>query len=159
LPRNHRLADVHRWSDIDDVIAVNMPNEPSIEATWETYKTTVDEIERISGYDLLALLPDNIEESVETRDYSEARSLDAARGLILDLASVANLPRGNATSLQAKIDAAQQQLGIAEPVPAANQLRAALNELEALTDSHRITPDQGATLRALINAVLSSISS
>jgi DNA/RNA endonuclease G (NUC1) len=159
LPRNHGLADVRRWSDIDDVIAVNMPNDPSIEATWETYKTTVDEIERISGYDLLALLPDKIEESVESADYSEARSLDAARSAILDLAAKAGLARGNATSLQAKIDAAQQQIGIANTTAAANQLRAILNELDAMIESQRITADQAAALRAVINGVLSSLGS
>ena len=159
LPRNHGLADVRSWSDIDDVIAVNMPNDPNIEATWETYKTTVDEIERISGYDLLALLPDKIEAAVETPAYSEARLLDAARAVILNFASTTGLPQGNATSLQAKIDAAQQQLGLANTTAAANQLRAVLNELDAMIGSQRITSDQGAALRAVVNGVLSSIGS
>jgi hypothetical protein len=33
---------------------------------WETYKTTVDAVELLSGYDLLALLPDRVEGAVES---------------------------------------------------------------------------------------------
>jgi DNA/RNA endonuclease G (NUC1) len=67
LPRNHRLADVHNYGDIDSVIAVIMPNEPGgLNVDWHTYERTVDDIQKISGYDLLALLPDKIEHAVET---------------------------------------------------------------------------------------------
>lgn len=66
LPRDHKLVDVHDYRDIDEVDAVIMPNEPVVNSDWTTYKTTVAEIQRISGYDLLALLPDKIENAVET---------------------------------------------------------------------------------------------
>jgi DNA/RNA endonuclease G (NUC1) len=66
LPRDHKLADIHDYRDIDEVDAVIMPNEPVVNSDWTTYKTTVAEIQRISGYDLLALLPDKIEHAVET---------------------------------------------------------------------------------------------
>ncbi len=33
---------------------------------WQTYKTTVDAVEALSGYDLLALLRDDIENAVES---------------------------------------------------------------------------------------------
>jgi DNA/RNA endonuclease G (NUC1) len=66
MPRNHGLADVHDYRDIEDVIAVIMPNDPGPNPDWKTYKTTVDEVERVSGYDLLSLLPDKIESAVES---------------------------------------------------------------------------------------------
>jgi DNA/RNA endonuclease G (NUC1) len=67
LPLNHRLADVHDYRDIEEVIAVIAPNEPGVRnVDWTTYKTTVDEVERVSGYDLLSLLPDKIERAVES---------------------------------------------------------------------------------------------
>jgi DNA/RNA endonuclease G (NUC1) len=66
LPRDKGLADVHHYQDITEVVAVIMPNEPVIDPDWKTYKTTVDEIERVSGYDLLSLLPDKIERAVES---------------------------------------------------------------------------------------------
>jgi DNA/RNA endonuclease G (NUC1) len=66
LPRDHKLADVHDYRDFDEVDAVIMPNEPVVNSDWTTYKTTVAEIQSISGYDLLALLPDKIEQAVET---------------------------------------------------------------------------------------------
>lgn len=44
-----------------------MPNDPGVRnVPWETYKTTVDAVEALSGYDLLALLPDHIEIAVES---------------------------------------------------------------------------------------------
>jgi hypothetical protein len=66
-------ADVHSLADVE-VIAVKMPNEasPGVPKTgirndpWELYKTTVDDIEAATGYDLLALLPDQVEIAVES---------------------------------------------------------------------------------------------
>ena len=66
LPRDHGLADVHSYRDVE-VVAVVMPNAPGIRNdNWESYKTTVDAVEALSGYDLLALLPDPIEIAVES---------------------------------------------------------------------------------------------
>jgi DNA/RNA endonuclease G (NUC1)/polyhydroxyalkanoate synthesis regulator phasin len=65
MPRDHGLADIVDYRDIE-VIAVNMPNMPGIRnVDWNSYRTTVDAIESLSGYDLLALLPDKIENIVE----------------------------------------------------------------------------------------------
>jgi DNA/RNA endonuclease G (NUC1) len=67
LPRNHGLAQIHSWQDLD-VVAVMMPNEAGIRnVPWQTYETTVDAIEAAVDYDLLALLPDQIEIAVESK--------------------------------------------------------------------------------------------
>ena len=71
------LADVHSVSDLQ-VIAVIMPNDPVINADWTTYKTTVDAVEALSGYDLLSLLPDNIEKAVESNDQPPVASVTGA---------------------------------------------------------------------------------
>lgn len=66
MTRNEGLDDIDGYEDFE-LIAVNMPNEPGIrDVSWETYKTSVDAIEALTGYDLLALLPDHIERVVET---------------------------------------------------------------------------------------------
>ena len=66
LPRDQGLSSIDRYDDVE-VIAVIMPNEPGIRnVNWETYKTTVDAVETLSGYDLLALLPDQVEIAVES---------------------------------------------------------------------------------------------
>jgi DNA/RNA endonuclease G (NUC1) len=66
MPRDQGLANVDDLSDVE-VIAVVMPNEPGIrEVNWNTYRTTVDAVEALSGYDLLALLRDDIEIAVES---------------------------------------------------------------------------------------------
>lgn len=66
MDRDEGLEDVHGSGDIE-VIAVIMPNDPGVrDVDWQTYETTVDAVEAASGYDLLALLPDNIEIAVES---------------------------------------------------------------------------------------------
>ncbi|MDP1861854.1 MAG: DNA/RNA non-specific endonuclease [Gemmatimonadaceae bacterium] len=66
VPRDRRLADITRYSDLE-VIAVVMPNENGIRNTpWTSFKVTVDSVESLSGYDVLALLPDQIEVAVES---------------------------------------------------------------------------------------------
>jgi DNA/RNA endonuclease G (NUC1) len=59
------LASIADYRDLQ-VIAVNMPNDPGVRnIPWQTYLTTVDAIEALTGYDLLALLPDDVEAAVE----------------------------------------------------------------------------------------------
>ena len=66
MPRDKGLADVTSVNDLE-VIAVIMPNQPGIRnVDWNTYRTTVDAVEALSGYDLLALLRDDIEIQVES---------------------------------------------------------------------------------------------
>jgi DNA/RNA endonuclease G (NUC1) len=65
LDHNERLSDVRDYRDLE-VIAVMMRNEASVTGPWRDYETTVDEIEKLSGYDLLALLSDDIENAVES---------------------------------------------------------------------------------------------
>ncbi|HEY6925676.1 MAG TPA: DNA/RNA non-specific endonuclease [Steroidobacteraceae bacterium] len=66
MPRHHGLADIVDYRDLQ-VIAVNMPNDPGVRnVPWQTYQTTVDAIEQLTGYDLLALLPDDVETAVES---------------------------------------------------------------------------------------------
>ncbi len=64
LPRDQGLANIVNGTE-PTVIAVIMPNSPNVNADWNTYRTTVDAIEQLSGYDLLALLPDVIESQLE----------------------------------------------------------------------------------------------
>jgi endonuclease G len=50
------------------VIAVVMPNERGVGAhAWTDFATTVDEIEKQSGYDFLARVPDAVETIIEAR--------------------------------------------------------------------------------------------
>ena len=66
MPRNQGLANLTTLSSAE-VIAVIMPNVNGIRnVPWETYKTTVDAIELLSGYDLLALLRDDLETAIES---------------------------------------------------------------------------------------------
>ncbi|TPE43600.1 DNA/RNA non-specific endonuclease [Pontibacter mangrovi] len=59
--------DINRISTSTRVIAVNTPNVNSIDSDWGTYRTSVDAIEQATGYDLLSALPDEIENSLESK--------------------------------------------------------------------------------------------
>ncbi len=66
LPRNQGLANVTTLNAAE-IVAVVMPNVAGIRnVPWTTYKTTVDSIEALSGYDLLDLLRDDIEIALES---------------------------------------------------------------------------------------------
>jgi hypothetical protein len=87
-----------------------------------------------------------------------AQGLRQAAQMVNDLASAAGLNSGNTNSLLTKIDAAQKQLGMGNAGPAANQLQSALNELDAMIRSGRMTAADAAPLQALVNRLISSIS-
>jgi endonuclease G len=50
------------------VIAVDMPNVNGIKnADWQVYRTTVRQIEKATGYNLLSSLPQNVQDALETK--------------------------------------------------------------------------------------------
>jgi hypothetical protein len=135
-----------------------MPNDPAVNADWKTYKTTIDEVERISSYDLLSLLPDKLETAVESNTILAAKALDGAGDLVRQLATSTPLNPGETNSLLVKIAAAQQQLGIGNTTPARNQLRGLLNELDAMVRSRRLKSTDVQPLITMVEGLLDSIS-
>ena len=94
LPRDRRLADVKDYRDVEVVAAV-MPNVDGIRGVnWETYKVSVDEVEALTGYDLLALLPDKVERAVESNTRPPLAALDgpytSSEGAQLTLSAAAS---------------------------------------------------------------------
>jgi DNA/RNA endonuclease G (NUC1) len=76
LPRDQGLAHVDSPEDVE-LIAVIMPNDPGVRnVPWQTYETTVDAVEALSGYDLLALLPDQIEIALESETAAPVAATD-----------------------------------------------------------------------------------
>ncbi|RNI29086.1 DNA/RNA non-specific endonuclease [Rufibacter latericius] len=59
--------DVSRITSSTRVIAVNTLNINSINSSWGSYRTSVDAIEAETGYNLLSVLPDNIEQVLEAK--------------------------------------------------------------------------------------------
>src|SRR6185437_5348825 len=65
MPANEGLSNVRSASDID-VIAVNMPNvADGLVQDWTAYRTSVQSIQRSTGYDFLSALPQAIQDQVE----------------------------------------------------------------------------------------------
>jgi endonuclease G len=76
LPRDQGLASVDSYDDVQ-VIAAVMPNIAGVRnVDWHTYQTTVDSVEALSGYDLLALLPDPVEIAVESNTVPPVAAVD-----------------------------------------------------------------------------------
>jgi tape measure domain-containing protein len=85
LPRDGGLSLVQTWQDAQ-VIAVIMPNDAGIRnVAWQTYATTVDAVEALSGYDLLALLRDDVELALESGTQPPSAAVDGPyAGFALD---------------------------------------------------------------------------
>ena len=151
MDRNEGLEDVDDAGDFQ-LVAVDMPNVAGIRSTpWQSFQVTVDSIERASGYDLLALLPDHVEWIVEA-GHTSPTQLSAPRLLQLlaagidDLVARGVLADGVGNSLTAKLAAARQQLAQGNLNAATGQLRAFQNEVWALERSGRTTPAQAGSL-------------
>jgi len=59
-------GDLSRVSATTRVIAVNTPNINDIKEDWKTYRVSVRDIEKATGYDLFSSLPKNIQDAIET---------------------------------------------------------------------------------------------
>jgi endonuclease G len=65
LERGQRLKDV---TSVTRVIAVRMPNVKGIRANdWKMYRTSVDEIEQLTGYDFLKNITKSAQDSLEMK--------------------------------------------------------------------------------------------
>jgi DNA/RNA endonuclease G (NUC1) len=149
LPRDRGLADVDSYDDVE-VIAVIMPNDHGIRnVNWNTYRTTVDAVETLSGYDLLSLLPKKIQAVLETGMQDEMALVDA-------LVAAGKINRGNGNSLQAKLEAAAAAVDRGDTSAAANQLEALLRELDAM-DNKRLSAADASALRAAVVALIASV--
>ncbi|HEX9611223.1 MAG TPA: DNA/RNA non-specific endonuclease, partial [Gemmatimonadales bacterium] len=148
LPRDDGLADVGSYADVE-LIAVIMPNDPGIQnVNWETYRTTVDAVEALSGYDLLALLPGDVEILIES---------DVAR-LVDRLVEDGMLNSGDANSLIVKLEAAAVQLDRGNPKSGVSQLDSFLNELAALVRAGRLSAADAEPLRVAVRSLIQSVS-
>ena len=151
LPRDQGIDDVSHWSDLE-VIAVLMPNTPGIrDVSWTDYLTTIDAIEAASGYDLLALLPDDVERIIESGMHELA-------GVFAGVVASGALTPGEATSLGAKLDAATASIARGNPTAAVNQLDAFINHLNALRKARRLEDDLAQSMLDAARAVALTIS-
>jgi endonuclease G len=59
--------DVSRVTTTTRVIAIDTPNTNSASSSWGQYRTSVDAIEASTGYDLMSVLPNDIESVLESK--------------------------------------------------------------------------------------------
>ena len=158
LPRDAGLESVHSAADVQ-LVAVDFPNVAGLRnADWHDYRTTVNAIESESGYDLLSLLPDDIEWLLEAGLVSPdgvaaADLLDILTSGIQGLETAGTLTHGNANSLLAKLGTVQKKL---DKGNISGPLGAFVNEVEAMVRSGRMSVAEGASLIRLAGWVGSS---
>lgn len=58
--------DILRVTSATRIIVILVPNDQAIDTDWTQFKTTVDDIENLTGYDLFENIPDTIESIVES---------------------------------------------------------------------------------------------
>lgn len=59
--------DITRVTTSTRVIAINVPNDQGINTNWTTFRTSVNAIETLTGYDLLENITDTVENVIEAR--------------------------------------------------------------------------------------------
>ena len=59
--------DVSRVTSSTRIIAINTPNDNSLNSAWGGYRTSVDAIEAASGLDILSALPLSVQNAVEVK--------------------------------------------------------------------------------------------
>jgi DNA/RNA endonuclease G (NUC1) len=149
MPRNQGLTHIDSYDDLE-IVAVNMPNDPDVDDDWTKYITTVDAVEALSGYDLLALLPDRIEVAVET-------GLQRAFPLVDGLAAGRRIDAERAKWLTNKLELAVKHLAENRRTAGINQLDEIIRELDRLVRSGHLGAADAAPLRTLVNDVIRSL--
>lgn len=66
--------DLKRINKTTRIIAVNMPNDDTVSIRWRTYLTTVDEIEKKTGYDFLSAVPKKTQAVIEAKKDTDAET-------------------------------------------------------------------------------------
>lgn len=66
--------DLKRINNKTRIIAVDMPNDDLVSSRWRTYLTTVDDIEKKTGYDFLTNVPKRIQSVIEAVKDTESES-------------------------------------------------------------------------------------
>jgi DNA/RNA endonuclease G (NUC1) len=152
MPRDQGLANINDYTDLE-VIAVIMPNKSGIRnVDWKTYKTTVDAVEALSGYNLLDLLPHGIEGAVESELKTALLRLD-------DLTAHGKIGAGDGKWLENKLQLAAEHLGKDLRIPAVNQLEDVLRRLDALVHSGKLSEADAQSLRTIVKSVITAVSS
>ncbi|NJM80032.1 MAG: DNA/RNA non-specific endonuclease [Flavobacterium sp.] len=59
--------DITRVTTSTRVIAINVPNDQGISTSWTSFRTSVNAIEALTGYDLLENISDSVENVIEAR--------------------------------------------------------------------------------------------
>jgi endonuclease G len=72
--------DVSRVTTSSRVIAVVMPNQNGISSDWRVFRTTVDNVEALTGYDFFSAVPVSIQSVIESTIDTQ-RVFDAELGL------------------------------------------------------------------------------
>jgi DNA/RNA endonuclease G (NUC1) len=111
VPDGRAASGIVSPADVE-VIAINTPNEaPAAGASYSTYFTTVDSIQKSTGYNLLSILPEAVQCRLEVRNCAPAATIvgsgvaGGSEGQTLDFAGSASTdPDGDALTYRWDVD-------------------------------------------------------
>jgi DNA/RNA endonuclease G (NUC1) len=79
VPDSRSASGIGSPSDVT-VIAVNTPNSTDAVGSWSNFTTTVDKLQRSTGYDFLNALPESVQCRLETRNCAPVAAIAAVSG-------------------------------------------------------------------------------
>jgi len=116
---------------------------------WTAHSRDINDAGHVAGYiDGRATL---------WRRLQPVEQVEQIASAVATLLADGSIDRGEARSLGAKLDVATAMLNDGKPGPAANQLQAFINQVEALVRSGRLTAEQGQELIAAAGGVVGRI--
>jgi endonuclease G len=76
--------DLKRIDQNSRVIAINTPNVNTIDGDWHKYLTTVDEIEKETGYDFFSNISKSIQSAIESKPDNEPVTIEKGKVILLE---------------------------------------------------------------------------
>ena len=153
LDRDQTLADVDSYDDFE-VIAIRTPNrlEPGVDGTiqgissnWQNYRLEIDELEALIGYDVLSLLPENIEPFIES-GFDDLQSAYAG--------VEASLQNEVANAIGQQLEQAAMHLEAGSPEQAIDRLETFIRLLSVFERNRKLDAATADALRAEAERVL-----
>lgn len=87
--------DLKRVTVRTRIIAADMPNDDLVSSRWRTYLTSVDAIEKKTGYDFLAKVPKKIQAVIESAKDKESSTSETKFAAVKPVNKVRNLKKNS----------------------------------------------------------------
>jgi DNA/RNA endonuclease G (NUC1)/PKD repeat protein len=155
---------ITKKSDILEVIAVDMPNVQASprDGNWQASSVTIDSVEKATGYDFFAALPDNVERAVESNDAPPVAAIAGAttgtEGGAMTFSSAGSSDPDAGDAITASWSLRKQGEAAAQPIEATHTFAddGIYTVTLTITDSHGVT-DEASLVVTIANAAPTAV--